>query len=178
LIFSKTRRQFDILYRTHCSRIFRLAWKLGGFNRADAEDLMQDTFFRAFRRFHQYREQEQEAAWLTRICVNLARERWRRKQIYAEKVEPEFLPPIHDGNPESNPNQMAESQETGRTVQQALNMLDHPFREILVLRHMEGLSTKETAVYLGIPEGTVRSRLKRARHKLASYILKMNGELP
>lgn len=158
--------EFEQLYRRHGRRLFGLAWQLTGTG-ADAEDAVQETFLRALRALGSYEERSRAGAWLTRILVNVVRERGRRLSHYRERVEPDLValaPPEIDSAP--TPDRVIDHSEKLRDVQMGLAGIPRTFREVLVLRHFEERSTAEVASILDLPEATVRTRLKRARDML------------
>jgi RNA polymerase sigma-70 factor (ECF subfamily) len=151
------------LYREHQRRLFGHAWQLTG-NAAEAEDVVQETFLRALRSWQSYQERGRGGAWLLRILVNVARERGRRATLYRWRVHPELTLSAGSGlDPGPSPEERLASAEASRRALRALAGLTVELREVLVLRHFEDRSTADVALILGLPEATVRSRLKRAR---------------
>ena len=146
---------------------------------AEAEDAGQETFIRFYRSLHGFRGQASVGTYMTRIAINLSLtelKKRRRRSIFVP-----FTPPgtEHDA-PEmdyADPAASAEYDDTGDRVQKALNQLKPEFRSVIVLRLMEGYSTKETAEILGLPIGTVLSRLRRAQEKLKRMLVSFNREL-
>ena len=146
---------------------------------AEAEDAGQETFIRFYRSLRRFRGQASVGTYLTRIAINLSLtelKKRRRRSIFVP-----FTPPgtEHDA-PEmdyADPAASAEYDDTGDRVQKALNQLKPEFRSVIVLRLMEGYSTKETAEILGLPIGTVLSRLRRAQEKLKRMLVSFNREL-
>jgi RNA polymerase sigma-70 factor (ECF subfamily) len=126
-------------------------------NPREAEDVAQDAFVKAFRQIGQFRGESGFYAWLYRIVVNLCLDRMRRKCVTAEI-------PIEDG---SLPFLAAHNSDVDKrlAVAQILDSLTPPMRAALVLREVEGLEYTEIAAVLGIPVGTVRSRLNAAREQ-------------
>ncbi len=171
-MFDSKRRQFENLYRRQNRRLHQLAMSLTGFDENDARDVTQEVFIRAFQAFDRYRDEGTEWAWLRSICVNFVRERYRRSRFFRENVQPEIFYTDTLRNRAANPHEAMENiQLTGRIIS-AMKELPVEFREVLVMRHIYGLSTAETGETLDIPEGTVRSRLKRAREMLVKHCLR------
>lgn len=151
------------LYREHQRRLFGHAWQLTG-NAAEAEDAVQETFLRALRSWGGYQERGRSGSWLLRILVNVVRERGRRATLYRWRIQPELTRRAGGGvDPGPSPEQSVASAEARRRALCALAEMTAEMREVLVLRHFEDRSTAEVAAILGLPEATVRSRLKRAR---------------
>lgn len=128
---------------------------------AEAEDVGQETFIRLYQRLHQFRGEAHLRTYITRIAINQAlkalrrRQSWRARFFAADDALVEALP----APPPPDADQAA-------WVQQALAHLSPDHRAVVVLRLMEGYSTNETAALLGIPPGTVMSRLTRALARL------------
>jgi RNA polymerase sigma-70 factor (ECF subfamily) len=164
-------RRFERLAVPHLDSAYELARWITG-NPHDAEDVVQDAYLRAFRFFDAWRG-DSARAWLLAIVRNAAY-RWlarnRPKHVFA--VEPEVLAAageraaargdVAGASPEDDV--VAES-ERGR-LRRLLDRLPPQFREILVLRELQGLSYREIAEVAAVPEGTVMSRLARARAEL------------
>lgn len=130
---------------------------------ADAEDLVQETCLRAYRSFAQLRSTQKAKAWLFSILFNqaidAARTRRRRPQVADMPLEEALR--VHAANPEREP-----SVETALAVREAMAMLDPEFRVVVWLADGEGFTTIEIARLLGLPQGTVASRLFRGRRRL------------
>ena len=123
----------------------------------EAEDVAQEAFLRAFRRLPSFRGEGRFSAWLFGIVVRLCLDR-RRSAWWTHEAPEEAAPP-----PSSSPASSAEVADTRLLVEALLDRLSPPIRAALVLREMEGLDYDEIAATLGIPVGTVRSRLHTAR---------------
>jgi RNA polymerase sigma-70 factor (ECF subfamily) len=151
---------WDEVVREHADRVYRLAFRLSG-NRADAEDLTQETFVRVFRSLAEYTPGTFEG-WLHRITTNLFLDMARRRQ----RIRFDALPDdagdrlaSHEAGPERAYDEMNLDPE----VQRALDALPADFRVAVVLCDLEQLSYEEIAATLGIKVGTVRSRIHRGR---------------
>jgi RNA polymerase sigma-70 factor, ECF subfamily len=141
-------------------------------NDADAEDVVQDACVRAIRFFSSLRDDDARA-WLFTIVRNAWYSRVSRKANVAEGTR------LNDGQDERpdnalDPEERLLQQHTIALVRAALEQLPVDFREVIVLREIEGLSYKEIAEVAGVPVGTVMSRLARARERLQT-ILKLNA---
>ncbi len=130
----------------------------------EAEDAVQEAFLRATRHFDSFRGGNGRA-WLLTIVRNVCFTQFRRRRSGGEKVE--FDEAIHSLEPEtSEPEADLASTIAAESVRAGLGQLAVEFREVLVLRELEGLSYKEIAQVAGVPIGTVMSRLARARKQL------------
>jgi len=137
-------------------------------NQQDAEDVVQEAYLRAFRSFGGFHGGNGRA-WLLTIVRNTSYTLLKKNR--AADLTTTFDEQIHaSGDESSNPATILESGEDAELIKEAINKLPAEFREILVLRHQEGLSYKEIADIAQIPPGTVMSRLARARGKLREYL--------
>jgi RNA polymerase sigma-70 factor (ECF subfamily) len=178
--------EFDGLVRRYHKQAYNVAYRMTG-NHADAEDLTQDAFVRAFRFFGNYRRDWPFDNWLYKIMSNLFVDDLRRRP----KSKSQSLDqPIGMGaNKEdlflelpdvsSNPERLMMSHELDDHVQKALNCLPKDFRMTVILADIEGMSYEEISETMGCSLGTVRSRLHRGRKLLRSKIeasMHMNAE--
>jgi RNA polymerase sigma factor (sigma-70 family) len=151
---------WDEVVREHADRVYRLAFRLSG-NRADAEDLTQETFVRVFRSLSQYSPGTFEG-WLHRITTNLFLDMVRRRQRIRFDALPEDAGDrLAGGDP--GPEQAYDEMHLDPEIQAALDALPPDFRVAVVLCDLEQLSYEEIAATLGIKVGTVRSRIHRGR---------------
>jgi len=155
---------WEQIVREHSARVYRLAYRLTG-NKADAEDLTQETFVRVFRSLHTYQPGTFEG-WLHRITTNLFLDQARRKQRIRMDPMGEEADRYASGDQLAAPERAFEHGNLDRDIQQALDDLPPEYRAAVVLCDIEGLSYEEIAVTLGIKLGTVRSRIHRARARL------------
>jgi RNA polymerase sigma-70 factor, ECF subfamily len=146
----------------HVDSAYNLArWLVG--NRHDAEDVVQEAYLRVFQYSNGFRGGNAKA-WLLTIVRNTAY-RWLRKTRMHEPAA-EFDEEIHTGDTgTSSPERLLLQNADGRLVEQTLRALPVRFREMLVLRELEGLTYKEIADVMGVPIGTVMSTLSRARDR-------------
>jgi RNA polymerase sigma-70 factor (ECF subfamily) len=143
----------------------------------EARDLTQETFLQAFRHLSSFRGDADLRTWLYRIAVNQARNRWRwwkrrrrdRTVSLDAPVSEEFDAPLSaglQGDPGLDPERQALARERELALHAALQTLSRPYREVIVLRDIEGLSYEEVAATLDLNVGTVKSRLNRGRTEL------------
>jgi RNA polymerase sigma-70 factor, ECF subfamily len=160
------RRAFEPLVRRHERRVFRVALAVLG-NVEDAEEAMQDSFVKAFRHLDQFRKEARFSTWLTRIAVNTAVEKRNTRKNYVPLVEAETAErPVTPKRFEpwrSNPEELYGKQELHHMVEQAIQSLPEIYREVFVLRDVEGLKAEEAAEVLGVKVPALKSRLLRAR---------------
>jgi RNA polymerase sigma factor (sigma-70 family) len=153
---------FEALMLPHLDAAHNLArWLLR--NEDDAQDIVQEAYLRALKAFHGFHGSDGRA-WLLKIVRNTAYT-WLRRNRAVELTT--FDEEIHtSGGDAANPAVTLEKIEDAQAIRDAMEDLAVEFREILVLRHLEGLSYKEIADIAQIPPGTVMSRLARARARL------------
>ena len=165
---------FEILMRRHNQRLFRAARGIVA-DDAEAEDVMQEAWLRAFRELAGFRGEARFATWLVRIACHeaLARAQRRRRLV---PIQGGAGSPggggAPDGRPEpraaaaARPDRELENRELQAVLQEAVEVLPDPLRAVFCLREIEGLSTDETAGALGLTAENVRVRLHRAKRAL------------
>jgi RNA polymerase sigma factor (sigma-70 family) len=158
---------FEEVMLPHLDAAHNLArWLLR--NEQDAQDVVQEAYLRAFKSFSGFHGSNGRA-WLLTIVRNTSYTLLKRNR--AVDFTTTFDEEIHATGHESvSPATILEHIEDAELIRQAMDQLPAEFREILVLRHQEGFSYKEIADIAQIPQGTVMSRLARARAKLKEYL--------
>ena len=155
--------------------VYRLAVQITK-NRADADDVMQETFIKVYRSIHTFRKDATFETWLYRITVNEAlnfvKRRDRRRECRLETAgETEYESTVrHRGQIANDPHAQAEKSELRQHVTAAVNSLPVKHRTVVILHEFEGLTHAEIASILNCSEGTVRSRLHYARKKLRTLL--------
>jgi RNA polymerase sigma-70 factor, ECF subfamily len=165
---------FEVLMRRHNSRLFRVARAILK-DEAEAEDALQEAYLEAYRHSAAFRGEAQVATWLTRIVINqaLMRLRRRRRERVVVPISPRWTTdsgaepdeaeaPVADEKMETPPDAALRG-ELRRLLERRIDDLPVAFRTVFVLRDVEDLSVLETAECLAIPAATVRTRLFRAR---------------
>ncbi len=166
---------FDLLVTKYHRKLFRLALRMVG-EPADAEDVVQETFIKAYRALTQFRGDSAFFTWLYRIAVNAARNsleaRGRRlPEIYASNSgNDETFEAESYLNDIDTPESLFLSKEIAQTVNAAMDALPQELRTALSLREIDGLSYDDIAEVMACPIGTVRSRIFRAREAIAEKI--------
>jgi RNA polymerase sigma-70 factor (ECF subfamily) len=153
---------FEILMRRYNQRLFRVARGILS-DDAEAEDVMQEAYVRAFRQLATFRGEALFSTWLTRIACHeaLARAQKRRRLVPIDGGEPPE-PPAKTFGPERE----LENRELQAVLREAVELLPDPLRAVFCLREVEGLSTEQTADALGLTTENVRVRLHRAKRSL------------
>jgi RNA polymerase sigma factor (sigma-70 family) len=165
------RRSFEEVVLPHLDAAFNYARWLTK-NEADAEDVVQDAYVRALRFFSSLRD-ENARAWLFTIVRNTWYGRFPRRAGNAVVNVPDE-DAEHRADIGLDPEAQMIQQQAVEQVRRALETLPADFREVLVLRELEGLSYKEIAAIVEIPIGTVMSRLARARERLTGVLVAAN----
>jgi RNA polymerase sigma factor (sigma-70 family) len=162
-----TLERFEALVLPHLDDAYTLARYLLR-DQHDAQDAVQDAALRAFRHFEGYRDGDPRA-WFLAIVRNCCRTAQRRQQDdrVTVSLSPDDAPAIADSR-ETDALAIARSER--EAVQRAVAALPAEFREVVVLRELEGLSYAQIGVIVGVPIGTVMSRLSRARKRLAQIL--------
>ena len=169
---------FEELVSRYEKKIYRLGMNITG-SREDAEEVLQETFLKAFEHLPDFREDARFYTWLVRIAINeglmkLRKRRTGREVPIEDAVgeDGEVMPrEFTDWKP--NPEQLMAQAEMERILQDAARTLSPAFRTVFYLRDVEGLSTEETAELLNISVGAVKARLFRARLRLREELSKV-----
>jgi RNA polymerase sigma-70 factor, ECF subfamily len=172
-------RAFEELVHRHGQRVYRVAVGITG-NHEDAEEAMQQTFLRVHQHLAGFQRSAKFTTWLTRIAVNEALQIRRRRRptvslddldVSAEALMPKQLRDWHD-----DPGKVYDKQQLREVVEGAIQSLPTIYREAFVLRDVQGLTSEESAVALGVSVSTLKTRLFRARllmrEALACYFQK------
>jgi len=167
------------LVRTHTRRVYGLCYRFTGRD-SDAQDLTQDVFLRVFKALGGFRSTEGSfATWLTRLTRNLLIDHYRRtrNERATDSIEDQ-LPRVEEGFVAvSRPDTALAGREASELLQGALAKLSPELRETIILRDLQDMEYREIADILGIPEGTVKSRLNRGRAELARLLKKYRSAL-
>ena len=155
-------RSFELTMWPHMRAAYNLArWLVR--NDQDAEDIVQDSFLKAYKAHESFRGSGSRV-WMLSIVRNTALDFLRR---YKTRTTVSLAEQIHDPEDQAADPERGLLERTRREqVREAISLLEPEFREVIVLREIENLSYKEIAAVLGIPMGTVMSRLSRARNLL------------
>ena len=163
----------DELFARYRGRLYNTALRLLG-NSYEAEDALQDGLLAAFRNLSRFQGRSQFSTWLTRIVINAALMRLRRTrpEVMTASIDQKFDPeerPLANRIPDPGPNpeEMFAQQERLRILEQKVQSLPAAYRQALWLCDVQEMSTREAAEALGLPIGTLKSQLHRARLRLS-----------
>lgn len=153
---AKKRREFEALTRQYSTDVFRFAYWLCN-DRSMAEDLVQETFLRAWRAFDSLQDNAKAKSWLITIVRREHARFYERKRLEMTDVEPESV---------ASSNQDYDTSADAFVLRQALEKLDDDYREPLIMQVIGGYSCDEIAAEMGLTRGAVTTRLFRAKQKL------------
>jgi RNA polymerase sigma-70 factor (ECF subfamily) len=167
---------FEILMRRHNERVYRAARAIVH-DESEAEDVMQQAYVNAYAHLRQFDGRSSLATWLTRIAVNEAISRARRRGRYQPLDENETTPSeaVFPMRSMVNPEKEAFSRELRVILEEAVDALPDGAREVFMLRQVEGLTTADTAASLGVSEDVVKTRFSRARAALRQGLFDRMG---
>jgi RNA polymerase sigma-70 factor (ECF subfamily) len=169
---------FRVLVDLHARNAFALAFRLTGDNR-DAEDVVQESFIRAFRQLGRFESRSNFGTWLHRIVVNCAMDALRARHSRREErtVSPsdDELPDVLPA-PGPSPERLARSAEIRRRVDTSMSLLTPQERVAFALRHYEGLSIDDIGRTLGVQKSAAKHAVFRAVRKLRAALAPLRGE--
>src|SRR5688572_17354087 len=164
---------FRVIVERHSRSVFRLAFRMTG-SEQDAEDVVQETFLKTYKRLQSFEARANFGTWLYRIAVNCALDlmrKRRRHEAHNETLEPDFEGAVPDHSGEAaSPDGMLFSVEVQKRVREAMGTLSPMERSAFVLRHYEGMSIEEIGQALGL-------RTSAAKHSIFRAVKKMRGVL-
>jgi RNA polymerase sigma-70 factor (ECF subfamily) len=166
---------WETLVNTYAKRIYNMAYQFCG-TAQEAEDRTQEIFFKLYGALPKYDPEKNFTAWLVTLAKNhlideYRRTKWEKKQ--RDDFDERFLAQKSFNDPEES----YLSQESRRLVWEGLNKLSPEMRMAIILRDLQGETYEEIAETLGLPLGTVKSRVNRARLQLAHVLRERKGEL-
>jgi RNA polymerase sigma-70 factor, ECF subfamily len=184
-LVARDERAFNELVQAYGRRVSALVFRMLG-NRAEAEDLTQEVFVQVFKAIGSFRGDAKLSTWIYRIAVNLCKNRTKylRVRHAGEQDELEAVAervPLGEATRANvaqieRPDEAMAGRQVEKIVQDAIARIDPTFRECLVLRDVEELSYEEIGEITGLPPGTVKSRIFRARAQLKEMVEKELGE--
>jgi len=176
---------FEVLVRKHQKRMLNIAYRMIG-NYEDACEIVQDAFVSAYKGIKDFEEKSRFSTWLYTIVLNLSRNRLKQLKIRSYREEFSLNDPVITDDSQINKEpasgettilERLERRDVQQKVQGCINSLDNEFREVLILRDIHGFSYDEISNMLKIPEGTVKSRIFRARDVLRDCLKRVIGDL-
>jgi len=169
---------WDQIVRQHWRKVFNLAYKFVG-RHDEAEDLAQDIFLKIFKALGTFDRRANFQTWLISISRNLCIDHYRsvrkERETMARDVDAADLSPV---SRERSPLSQLEQVDLKHIIRQALAELPPALRQAVVLRDLQEFSYQEIADQLGLPEGTVKSRINRGRFELARQLRRLQNQAP
>ena len=167
---------FEVLMRRHNQSVYRIVRGILD-DDAEAEDVMQDAYVRAYQHLKQFEKRSTFVTWLTRIAMHEAFQRLRRRKrqvsLDSDEASSETtMPPVSNENPEQN----AANKELQAALSKAILSLPPKYRSVVMMRDVEEMSTAEAASTLEISEEAVKVRLHRARAMMRRALFRKSGE--
>jgi RNA polymerase sigma-70 factor (ECF subfamily) len=163
--------RFRELVTRYQAMVAGIAWR-SGCRREDVEDVVSEVLLKVYRNLHQYRPDHAFSTWLYKLTMNHVVDRSRRMK--KERGRTEMPDQVADGT--SGADDMMETDERHALVRETLLLVDDRYREVMQLVYVEGLKVDETARILGMPEGTVKTRLMRGREALRKLLMRRHPE--
>jgi len=163
--------RFKELVTRYQSMVAGIAWR-AGCRREDVEDVVSEVFLKVYRNLHQYRPDHAFSTWLYKLTANHIVDRARRMKKERGRVE--MPAQVEDASPGAE--MSLEDRERHALVREALARVDERYRVVMHLVYVEGLKVDDTARILGLPEGTVKTRLMRGREALRKILVRRNPE--
>ena len=174
IVFGERTQELDSVVSRCLPTFYKRAFRYLG-NATDAEDAVQDALLSAYKHLGQFRGQAQLSTWLTAIVTNAARLQLRHRRggyLSLDEQQGEdgltFSERLPDLKP--SPEEVCSTAEARNRLVEGVKQLSPRLRKAFQLRDIDGLTTKEAALVLGVPQGTVKAQLARARAKLAGII--------
>ncbi|MHB8842610.1 MAG: RNA polymerase sigma factor [Candidatus Aquicultor sp.] len=176
---------FSQLVRRHQKKMLNVAYRMIG-DYDEACDVVQEAFLSAFRAIGKFQEEARFSTWLCSIVLNHSRNHLKQRAARSHREGMSLDDSIKSGNGTSSIEhffqdvsviELIEKRELEAKVQKCIGSLDSEQREVLVLRDIQGFSYEEIGLTLKLPQGTVRSRLFRARNALKDSLLRVLGDL-
>jgi len=176
---------FEVLVRRHQKRMLNIAYRIIG-NYEEACESVQDAFISAYKNIKGFKGEAKFSTWLYAIAINHSKNRLKRLRTrrYREAYSTNNPIPTPDGEiqgdpPSNEPTALdrLEARDVQQKVQGCINALNAEFREIIILRDIQGFSYDEISAMLKVPEGTVKSKLFRAREGVKDCLKDVMGDL-
>ncbi|MDH5768609.1 MAG: RNA polymerase sigma factor [Nitrospirota bacterium] len=176
---------FETFVRKYQKRMLNISYRMLG-SYEDACEVVQDAFVSAFKGMKNFEERARFSTWLYTIVINLSRNRLKQLEIKRHREESSLNDPVLTNNSQitiepvsDDPSilEKLEKRDVQQKVQECIHALDNESREMIVLRDIQAFSYDEISDMLKIPEGTVKSRLFRARFAIKDCLKKVIGDL-
>lgn len=161
---------FELLVSEHTEHMYRIAYRVFG-NPHDASDMTQESLIKAYKSLENFKFDSKFSTWLYRITMNTCIDEYRRRNKRSGDVS---IDSVFEENlgASNSPHDILEKNETVLMVREAISLLSEEHKRVVILRDIEGMSYAQIAEIEGISEGTVKSRISRARGELRKILEK------
>jgi RNA polymerase sigma-70 factor, ECF subfamily len=167
---------WDVIVRQHWRKVFNVAYKFVG-KHDEAEDLAQDIFLKVFKSLDTFDRRANFQTWLVSVSRNLCIDHYRSVRKERETINRDVdAGELSPASPDESPFDAIEQRDRVTLLRQALAALPESLRRAVLMRDIQERSYQEIAAALGLPEGTVKSRINRGRTELARQIRKLRGQ--
>lgn len=159
---------FDLLVKRYKDPLLNFVYRFLG-DLVESEDIVQETFYRVYKNKHYYKEVAKFSTWIYTIAGNLAKtelRRRKRKRVFSIHKDSPTEKDIELPDVSEDPEKEVNSVITDKLIQKAINNLPPKFRQVIILRDVQGFSYEEISSIIKVPLGTVKSRVNRARLRL------------
>jgi len=176
---------YEVLVKKYQQKMFNIAYRMIG-NYQDACDVVQEVFISAYKAIRHFEGKARFSTWLHRIVINLSKNRLNQMKVQDSHEVFSIDDPVHTDNGSLNAEptsdepsilERLEKRDVQQKVQGCINSLDNEFKEVIILRDIQGFSYDEISDMLKMPEGTVKSRIFRARELLRDCLKRVMGDL-
>ncbi len=168
---------WETVVNSYAKRIYNLTYRYTG-RRTEAEDLTQEIFIRVYQNLKSFRSNSGTfQSWIMKVGRNLIIDHYRRTRRFQQSAGTEEMEAMNlKDDKVPNPQRSVEQSEASLFLSEGLQALSPELKEAIILRDLEGMAYQEIAELLGIPEGTVKSRINRARLELAKLLTKRRAQ--
>ncbi len=166
------------IVNAYTRRVYNLGYRYTG-RSEEAEDLTQEIFIKVYQNLKSYRSEAGSFQnWILKVGRNLIIDRYRQTRRFQQSAGSEEMETMNLSDEKTpSPHQVVEQTESARYLREALQKLSPELKEAIILRDLEGMAYQDIAALLAIPEGTVKSRINRARLELAKLLSKRRAQL-
>ncbi|MCP5514888.1 MAG: sigma-70 family RNA polymerase sigma factor [Spirochaetales bacterium] len=174
-VLNGERNAFTSIVSRYTKVLFSLSYHMTG-NREEAEEAVQEIFILIFRKLHKYNQEKRFYTWMFTVAVNYLKTLVRKSNRFSPNPDLQFDDSLQyelNTLQESSPENDLIRRESGKALQSALNRLPLKYRSVFILREVEGISIKETAAILRIPENTVKTLSRRGKDELKKIIVSL-----
>ncbi len=168
---------WETVVNSYAKRIYNLSYRYTG-RRDDAEDLTQEIFIRVYQNLKSFRADSGSfQSWIMKVGRNLIIDHYRRTRRFQQAAGTEEMEAMNLKDEKAlNPQRSVEQSEASSFLSEGLQALSPELKEAIILRDLEGMAYLDIAGLLGIPEGTVKSRINRARLELAKLLVRRRAQ--